>query len=120
MHEDSPTPRGRVAPLKEQAAGKQRGATTGRLDLRRVAIKAGRQRRWQFDSRANGASRQSARALVWKFQSKWLGRSLSTNQRASVRTVSSGTERFAEAAASLGTPANGRVPEKTWRALRVD
>lgn len=69
MQEESPKSIGWVAPLEANANGRRSSAAIGRLDLRLVAIKAGRQRRWQLDSRSNGASRQSARALIWKFES---------------------------------------------------
>jgi hypothetical protein len=80
-----------MAPGRNANAG-QRNTSTGPLGLSSVTIDAGRQmaemerafrpagnhtlqmealatlRRWQFDPRLDSASRERARALVWKFQ----------------------------------------------------
>jgi hypothetical protein len=88
----SPEPLGKVMSSWENANVGQRSTSTGPLDVSLVTIYAGLRmakmedvfrpagnrtqqmqelamlRRWQFDSRLDSASRERARALVWKFQ----------------------------------------------------
>ncbi len=92
MSAGSSQPTAQVVPLEGNANGRQRHIATGPLGLSLVTVDAGRQmtemervfgatgnhtgqmealatlKRWQLDPRLDSASRERARALVWKFQ----------------------------------------------------